>query len=398
MAVFKQKILWIGIVIVMVVLIVFGVAMMGSVLGTKPKDLPVALVVLDQPADLPTGGALAVGEMIQEKLMGNTQLPIAWKTVGSEEEARAGLDEHEYYGALIIPANLSSSLLSLASSAPQPATVQVIANEGMNMQAATVVKQVLGQAMKGVGLELSKQLLVQLGQQTGGQVQVSVAQALLTPFEVQEESVHPVGGNNASGSAPGLLTQIMWMGSLVTAMILFLTNQKTKVAVARRLSIKAIQTATGLIIVGAASGFLVWMAKSWYGMELSHVVDTWLILWLGGAVFFLIQSTLLNWIGYPAMGILVLLMFFSMPVLNMAPEFLSQTTQDWIYSWTPLRFVSGGLREVMYFGGLDSVGSNATVLWAISVGFVVVLMASSLKRIKARVGATITESTTASSN
>jgi hypothetical protein len=52
------------------------------------------------------------------------------------------------------------------------------------------------------------------------------------------------------------------------------------------------------------------------------------------------------------MAILVLLMFFSMPVLNMAPEFLSQTTQDWFYSWTPLRFVAVGLREVMYFGGL----------------------------------------------
>ncbi|MFS0723665.1 hypothetical protein [Paenibacillus sp. 1P07SE] len=42
-------------------------------------------------------------------------------------------------------------------------------------------------------------------------------------------------------------------------------------------------------------------------------------------------------------GLLVLLMFFSMPLLNMAPEFLSQTTRDWIYSWTPLRFAVGGL-------------------------------------------------------
>lgn len=379
-AIFKQKLLWIGIIIVMVVLIVFGAAMMGSVLGTKPKELPVALVVLDKPAELPTGGALAVGEMIREKLTANTQLPLTWEIVESEEAARAGMDEHDYYGALVIPADLSSGLLSLASPTPKPATVQIIANDGMNAQAATVVKQVLGQAMKAVSLELSNQLLGQIGQQTGGQIPVATAQALLSPIVIQEESIHAVGVNNASGNAPGLLTQIMWMGSLVTGMILFLSIQKTVAAGARRWTVILSQTVAGVAIVGAASGFLVWMASSWYGMELAQTMDTWLYLWLGGAVFFLLQSMLLNWIGLPAMAILVLLMFFSMPVLNMAPEFLSQTTHDWIYSWTPLRFVSGGLREVMYYGGLDSVSTNASVLWIIGGAFLVLLLASSVKK------------------
>ncbi|MCD9024803.1 YhgE/Pip domain-containing protein [Cohnella silvisoli] len=379
MAIFKQKLLWIGIVIVMVVLIVFGAAMMGSVLGTKPKEMPVALVVLDQSAELPTGGKLAVGEMIREKLTANKQIPIIWQIVGSEEEARAGLDKHEYYGALVLPADLSSGLLSLATPAPKPATVQIITNEGMNMQAATAVKQILGQAMKGVSLELSKQWLGQIGQQTE-QISVGAAQAFLSPIIVQEESVHPVGTNNANGNAPGLLTQIIWMGSLVTGMILFLTNQKAIAAGARRWTVIVAQSAAGLGITGVASGFLVWMASSWYGMELTQTVDTWLFLWLAGSAFFLLQSALLNWIGLPAMAILVLLMFFSMPVLNMAPEFLSQTTQDWLYSWTPLRFVAAGLREVMYFGGLDSVSSNAAVLWGIAGSFLVILLASSVKK------------------
>ncbi len=382
MALFKQRLLWIGIVIVMVVLIVFGAATMGSVLGTKPKDIPVALVVLDQPAELPTGGALAVGEMVREKLTANAQIPISWEIVGSEEEARAGLDEHEYYGALVLPADLSSGLISLASPAPKPATVRIIANEGMNTQAATVVRQILGQAMKGVSLELSNQLLGQIGQQTE-QIPIAAAQAFLAPINVQEESVHPTGANNGNGNAPGLLTQTMWIGSLVTGMLLFFASQKTIVAGARRWAVIPTQTIAGLAIAGAASGFLVWMASSWYGMELAQAVDTWLFLWLGGSAFFLLQSALLNWIGLPAMGILILLMFFSMPVLNMAPEFLSQATHDWIYSWTPLRFVSGGLREVMYFGGLESVNDNAAVLWGIAGGFLVVLLASSVKKMKA---------------
>ncbi|MFC5470744.1 YhgE/Pip domain-containing protein [Cohnella suwonensis] len=382
MAIFKQKITWIGTVVVLVVLVVFGAAMMGSVLGTKPKDVPVALVVLDQAANLPNGGTLAVGEMMKMKLTENKEMPISWTIVGSEEEARSGIDDRDYYGALILPADLSAGVASLAGPEPKPATVQIIASEGLNAQAATVVKQGLGQAMRMVNADLSKSLLDQMSKMTE-QVPISVAQALLAPINVQEETVHAVGTNNATGNAPGMLTQIMWMGSLVTAMILFLAGGNAMKGGARRLSTIAMQPVAGVVITGIASGFLIWMASSWYGMELAQATETWLFLWLAGATFYMLQSALLNWIGIPAMAILVLLMFFSMPLLNMAPEFLSSASHDWIYSWTPLRFVSGGLREVMYFGGLDEVGSNAAALWSIAGAFLILLVASGLRKAKA---------------
>lgn len=384
MELFKQKKLWIGIVAVFVVLIVFGAAMMGSVLGAKPKDLPVAIVVLDKKVELPSGGSLDVGAMVREKLLTNTQIPFVWEVVGSEAEVRAGLENQEYYGALVLPADLSSGMLSLAGPTPKPATVRIITNEGMNTQASAAVKQVLGAAMKGVSLELSSQLLGQIGQQSE-QISVGVAKALLAPINVVEESVHMAGGNNANGNAPGLLTQILWIGSLVTGLVLFLMSQQAVGKGARRWSVVLGQAVIGLIVIAAASGFIVWMASSWYGMELAQSVDTWLLLWLAGSAFFLLQSSLLNWIGFPAMGILVLLMFFSMPLLNMAPEFLSQATQDWLYSWTPLRFVSSGLREVMYFGGLESGNTNVGVLWGIAGAFLVLLCASGFKRGRAGV-------------
>lgn len=52
MRILKQKMTWLAVAIVLVVLIVFELAMRGSVLGSKSKELPVALVVLDQPAEL----------------------------------------------------------------------------------------------------------------------------------------------------------------------------------------------------------------------------------------------------------------------------------------------------------------------------------------------------------
>ncbi|WP_410768776.1 YhgE/Pip domain-containing protein [Fontibacillus sp. BL9] len=378
MNILKQKMTWLGVPIVLVVLIIFGAAMMGSVLGSKPKELPVALVVLDRPAELPTGEAFTVGEMIKEELVTNPALPFVWHVVDSEEKARAGMDKREYYGALVLPADLSSGLVSLATSSPVHPNVKIIANEGMSNQASTVLRQTLGEAMKMIGRELSQQQLGKIGQQKE-QISVEAAKALITPLNVEEEVIHLPGVNNASGNAPGLLTQILWIGSLVTGIVLFLASRKAVAAGSRRWTVSVLQAIAGLAIVSFAAGFTVWMALSWYGMELANTGETCLFLGLAGSAFFLLQSSLLNWIGFKAMPLLVLLMFFSLPLLNMSPEFLSQTTQDWIYSWTPLRFAAGGLREVMYFGGLDAASVNASVLWGVSGGFLMLLLASGFK-------------------
>lgn len=375
----RQNMLWIGALVVILALSVFGVAMMGSIAGAKPKSLPVALVVLDQPAELPNGEPLAVGDMMKGMLQGNSQLPIQWKIVNSEAEAREGLDSQKYYGALVLPEDLSASILSLQSPAPKPAVVQVLVNEGMSAQASTAVKQMLGQAMKMAGAQLSNQGLTMISTQTD-MLPVTTAQALLTPFEVQEEVVHPVGINHASGNAPGMLVQILWIGCLIISVFLFQALQKAVADGSSRGTTIVLQGAAGLLLAGLASGFLVWMASSWYGMEFTNGGHVWLMLWLAGSAFFLLQSTLLNWMGIPAMGILVLLMFFSMPLLNMAPEFLPQATQDWLYSWTPLRFAASALRDVMYFDGVSASSANAAVLWSIAGGFLVLLLASVLKK------------------
>jgi Predicted membrane protein len=382
MALFKQKTLWIGVVATFLVLMIFGVAMMGSVLGAKPKDLPVALVVEDQAVTLPDGSTLNVGAMVKEKLLSIKELPVAWKEVGTEAEAREGLDQQEYYGAFVLPADLSAGLASLSSAEPKPATITILANEGMSVQAATAVKQVLGQVSRMVSAELSQQILGQISQHSEV-IPISAAKAALTPFMLQEETVHPIGVNNASGNAPGMLAQISWIGSLVVSIVLFLSSQKAAVAGGRGWVLSLSQAASGIVLVVAVSGFLVWMASSWYGMDLADASGTWLVLALAGLAFFMLQSALLNWIGYPAMPILILLMFFSMPVVNMAQEFLPQATQDWLYAWTPFKFVAGGLRNSMYFADVSVGSSNISVLWWIVGVGLALLLASGLRKKKA---------------
>lgn len=373
----RNKFVWLGVTAVTAAVLIFGLAMMGSMLSSAPKQLPVALIMLDEGGQLPNGNQLAVGEMMRDRLLDNSQLPIRWELVATEAEAREGMNEQLYYGALVLPPDLSVSVLSQMSPAPQPASVSLLINEGMHPQAAAAVKQILGQVINGVSLEMSRQVLGMIALQTP-QIPVDTAESLLTLISVNEETLHPLGINHANGAAAGLLTQIMWLGALISSIFLFLARRDLSVRGDSTWSIILQQMITGLLVVGAASWLLIGTASAWYGMELTEFSKIWLFLWLAGFAFFLLQSSLLNWLGLPAMGLLVLTMIFSMPVINLAPEFLPQFTQDWIYSWTPFRFAAQGLREIMYFG--SSAGSAVSVLGWIAGISLAVLFASGFKQ------------------
>lgn len=377
MSFIKNRFLWMGSMAVLVVLLVFGLAMMGSVLTAKPNELPVAMVMLDEGSPTPGGGSLSIGEMMQGMLLANQELPLQWELLSSEEEAREGLSNQVYYGAFIIPSDLSTNLVSLMSPDPQSAEVLLLLNEGKHPQAAATVKQILTAVMNRMNLEIPRQMLGMMGQQVQ-QLPLHTAEALLQPISVNEETVHPIGDNQANGSSATMMTQIIWLSSMVTAVFLYMTRTSAVSQGLSRWTAVSLQTVSGMLIVCLASAILVWMAGSWYGMEIRETASVWLFLWLAGTAFFLLQSSLLNWLGMPAIGLLVLLLFFSMPVISLAPEFLPDMTKAWLYSWTPLRFAVEGLRDQMYFG--QPVTSALAVMWWIAIVSLVVLLSSGVKK------------------
>jgi hypothetical protein len=53
----------------------------------------------------------------------------------------------------------------------------------------------------------------------------------------------------------------MWIGSLVTGIVLFLAFKKVVDAGSRRWTVSALQAIVGLVIVIFSSGFTIWMAS-----------------------------------------------------------------------------------------------------------------------------------------
>src|SRR5207249_4693709 len=82
---------------------------------------------------------------------------------------------------------------------------------------------------------------------------------------------------------------------------------------------------------------------------------------LVGLAFALLQSAVLRWLGLRGVAVLVPLYLMAPAVAGVAPELLNPVYRDALWSWTPFRFSTEGLRSLLFPGGGDA--DVRTALW-----------------------------------
>jgi YhgE/Pip-like protein len=113
------------------------------------KDLPIALVNEDEGADL-GGKEVNFGDRIVEKVTAPDSPAadtVEWANLGDRDEALKGIGNDEYYGAIVIPADYSERISSLAS----PPTIPIAV---VNEDEGAVIN---GQPMR-LGEEVAKRI------------------------------------------------------------------------------------------------------------------------------------------------------------------------------------------------------------------------------------------------
>lgn len=248
----------------------------------------------------------------------------------------------------------------------------------------SLLKQAMPSIMPVINGAIRDQLTELVGAQTGGMIPASMVVMLSSPIQLNEEVVHPIPNRNAMGNAPGLFAQLLWVSNLALALVLFFGLRKINLLSSYGIKNRLQQLSFGIVLPPLFAALIVWMAESWYGMELASSLHTWIWLMLIGYSFFFLQSALFNLIGFPATALIVLLMFFSLPIVNMAPQFLSEVTNTFIYSWSPLRLAASSVRSLLYFDGFNiQRDSNIIVLITMaSISLIVLLLTSLLDKIK----------------
>ncbi len=384
MKMLKNKLFLLSPIIILAVVLIFGLTLAPSV-KPVPKDLPVTIVNKDAGVDVPGQGMMRMGDKIAGMIGENApaESPVKWITAGSEEEVMRGLNNQEYYAALIIPEDFSEKQVSLQTPMPSSPEMSILINQGMNPLAANVTSQVLNGVVDQINQNLRTQLLEGFEKQEGT-LTASQASLLVSPITKTVTNVNEIGDNHMNGNAPVSLFQPLWMASIAGAVILFFVINKLSIT-SRNEAIGArfIQVLAGMVLALFAGFGLAWIVEL-LGVDIPQFTDTALFLSIAFFSFFAMISAVLSWLGIRGIPIFVLILFFGAPLLAMAPEFMSSFYRDWVYSWLPMRFMVEGLRELFFFGKGLNWNSPTIVLASIGAVSLVVLIASVFKPSKNR--------------
>lgn len=384
MNILKNKLVLLTPIIALAIIFIFSLTLFPSV-QPQPQNLPIAIVNEDQGVQIPNQSKVNMGKKIvgtieeMSKQESNKEPAVKWIKVKDTAAVKKGLDNKEYYAALVIPKDFSAKQASLQTPTPSSPEVQIFINQGMNPMASTMAGQMLNGVVDNMNNMVRTQLFDGFEKQ-GVTLTPKQASSLATPITKKVTNVNEIGTNSANGNAPISLFQPLWMASMASAAIIYIAISKLPVITRKEnLIAKMIQILMGAIVALAIGFGLTWMADGLVGLNIPQFTDTALFLSITSFSFFLMILAVLSLIGIKGMPIFVLLLFFGAPLLAMAPEMMSSFYRDWVYPWLPMRFMVEGLRELLFFGkGLAWSSSISTLVW---IGLVssFVILTSALK-------------------
>ncbi|KIQ85270.1 phage infection protein [Bacillus sp. L_1B0_8] len=380
---FKNKLLLLSPVIALLVVFVFSLTLFPTV-QPQPKNLPIAIVNEDQGIEIPNQPKMNMGQtivdMVKKSSKSDEEPAVKWVEVKNKEAVQKGLNNKEYYAALVIPKEFSAKQASLRTPQPSSPEIEIYINQGMNTVASTMSGQILNGVVDNMNNNVRTQILEGL-KAKGATVTTDQAAKLVTPIVKNVKNVNEVGKNSANGNSPISLFQPLWIASLASAAIIFIAISKMPVSSRKEnFLLKVKQIVTGAIATLVIGFGLTWIADGMVGLNISNFTDTALFLSITSFSFFLMISAVLSLVGLKGIGLFALLLFFGAPLLSLAPEMLSPFYQDWVYSWLPMKFMIEGLREIFFFGKGLSWNTPVTVLVWIGIVSMVTILATAFKR------------------
>ena len=385
------------------------------------RNLPVAVVNLDEGIELPSG-TLNIGSEITEGLesgegiegtsvssglsatasqqeenasgkeasdQGSTvmQDALLWSVLESEESAESAFANHNYYALIVIPkdfilSQIGSRLDAFMENASEAASTGGLQSAGSlqeNAQFMGVIAQLKQQAAEvedgslKVFIDNAKSPLIatQLN---------SVMNTLFTQKGISAEiSVENDGGYEVDVSSPmsSIISQQLVIipaviGGLICAILISRVFRIDNLSKTKETA----QTIGKQLVVALICSLLValcaWVLVSAIcGIELPFT-NSILFVWLSTFCFIVLLLGFLD-IALP-LGVLVAITILVLGnMLGVLPyEVLQPFWQDFVYPWVPQRFFGDGVRAVMYLG--EGAINSATVPLLIAGGIGVLLM------------------------
>ncbi len=408
MNIFKNKLLWIAPIATMIILVIFSLAFYPAY-NPKPKDLPIGILNEDKGTTIQDKN-VNIGKKLEDKLLDSDSNKIKWVKVDSEKDLEKDLKDQKIFGVAIIDKDFSKDAMSktqkvvmdskkeemqqkVASSEIPPQVVQqmkqkmgnqqvevkqakfkTIVSEGSSLQGSQIASAVLTGMGDNINAQITKQSLETL---TSQNVKVNAADinGLTNPVKVDNEKLNKVKDHQAGGNAPFLMFMPIWIGSIVTSILLFFAFRTSNNIVVQHRIIASIGQMIFAVVAAFAGSFVyIYFMQGVQGFDFDHPNRIAIFVALAILGFVGLILGVMVWLGMKSIPIFFILMFFSMQLVTLPKQMLPESYQKYVYDWNPFTHYATSVRELLYLN--HHIELNST-MWMF-IGFMIFGAVSSL--------------------
>lgn len=408
MNIFKNKMLWIAPIATMVILVIFSLAFYPAY-NPKPKDLPIGILNEDKGTTIQDKN-INIGKNLEDKLLDSDSNKIKWVKVDSEKDLEKDLKNQKIFGVAIIDKDFSKDAMSktqkvvmdskkeemkqkVASGEIPPQVVQqmqqkmgnqqidvkqakfkTIVSEGSSLQGSQVASAVLTGMGDNINAQITKQSLETLTSQNV-KVNASDINDLTNPVKVDNEKLNKVKDHQAGGNAPFLMFMPIWIGSIVTSILLFFAFRTSNNIVVQHRIIASIGQMIFAVIAAFAGSFAyIYFMQGVQGFDFDQ--PNRIAIFVAFAILGFVGLILgvMVWLGMKSIPIFFILMFFSMQLVTLPKQMLPESYQKYVYDWNPFTHYATSVRELLYLN--HHIELNST-MWMF-IGFMIFGAVSSL--------------------
>jgi hypothetical protein len=291
-----------------VVAVLLGILTFGVQATVGPHNLPIAV----GSADPATAAALSP---ILARVRDQGGDAVTWHAVNSRAEAENLLQDKTVYAALLL------------TPSPSGLRATILTSGAINPGAAQLAQPVLTNIAEAV---------------------TAASRAQGTPPGPPAPAVETVTLHPASAAGrvlPLAASGLLYLTGMIAALLIAVAAPR--ITGRQPGSGARITSAVVAAIAGTAAvlGFALWWDAT---IPLTASVAALLLLIATG--FALLQSGILRWLGPAGMAILAPLYLMAPAVAGQVPELLNPAYRAILWSWTPFRFSTEGLRSLLYQG------------------------------------------------
>ncbi|HDA0152049.1 TPA: YhgE/Pip domain-containing protein [Staphylococcus aureus] len=403
-----NKLLWIAPIATMIILVIFSLAFYPAY-NPKPKDLPIGILNEDKGTTIQDKN-VNIGKKLEDKLLDSDSNKIKWVKVDSEKDLEKDLKDQKIFGVAIIDKDFSKDAMSktqkvvmdskkeemqqkVASGEIPPQVVQqmkqkmgnqqvevkqakfkTIVSEGSSLQGSQIASAVLTGMGDNINAQITKQSLETL---TSQNVKVNAADinGLTNPVKVDNEKLNKVKDHQAGGNAPFLMFMPIWIGSIVTSILLFFAFRTSNNIVVQHRIIASIGQMIFAVVAAFAGSFVyIYFMQGVQGFDFDHPNRIAIFVALAILGFVGLILGVMVWLGMKSIPIFFILMFFSMQLVTLPKQMLPESYQKYVYDRNPFTHYATSVRELLYLN--HQIELNST-MWMF-IGFMIFGAVSSL--------------------